>query len=160
MKCYDECPEKKFEYDSTCLSDCPKGTYRFLKDRRICITKLQENYYLDNKDNIHKECHENCKKCEGGGDKANNNCKECKSGFMFLSEPGKTKNCFNCSYYYYIDAPDNFSCTVNFTCPLNHKNFISEKKKCINICENDDAYKFEYNNTCYIECPFGTEEFE
>ena len=158
MKCYDECPEKKFEYESTCLSDCPKDTYRFLKDRRRCITNLQENYYLDNNDNIHKECHENCKKCNGGGDNANNNCDECKSGFMFLSEPDKEKNCFKCSNYYYIDNSGTFTCTNGKTCPQAHKNFISEKNKCINKCKKDSKYKYEYIDKCYETCPTGTIE--
>ena len=28
---------------------------------------------------------------------------------------------------------------------------VKEKNKCINNCTNDNKYKFEYNNTCYIE---------
>jgi hypothetical protein len=30
---------------------------------------------------------------------------------------------------------------------------IIEKNKCIDICENDDTYKYEYKNICYISCP-------
>ena len=48
------------------------------------------------------------------------------------------------------------SCTENFTCPKENKNIIIEKKKCINKCKNDDIYKYEYNNTCYKQCPNGT----
>ena len=160
MECYDECPQEKFEYESTCLKNCPTGTYRFLINRKICLKNLLENYYLDGNDNIYKVCHKNCKKCLGKGDDANNNCKECKSGFMFLSEPNKEKNCFECVYYYYIGDSNKFFCTNSFACPQNHKNFIPEKKKCINICENDHKYKYEYNNTCYIQCPVGTKSYE
>ena len=31
-----------------------------------------------------------------------------------------------------------------------------EKKECIDNCQNDDIYKYEYNKICYIECPNGT----
>ena len=30
------------------------------------------------------------------------------------------------------------------------------KKKCINKCKYDNIYQFEYNNTCFITCPYGT----
>ena len=40
--------------------------------------------------------------------------------------------------------------------PIWKKNLIREKKKCIDTCENDDIYKYEYNNTCYKECPNNT----
>ena len=34
-KCYDSCPEYKFEYNNSCLSDCPDNTYRFFIYRNI-----------------------------------------------------------------------------------------------------------------------------
>jgi len=33
---------------------------------------------------------------------------------------------------------------------------IQEKNKCIEECKNDDTYKYEFNNTCYINCPKNT----
>ena len=30
---------------------------------------------------------------------------------------------------------------------------IKEKNKCIDKCSNDDIYRYDYNNICYIECP-------
>ena len=51
----------------------------------------------------------------------------------------------------------NFSKDCNNICftDLNHK-LIIEKHKCIDYCSNDDAFKYEYNNICYISCPEGT----
>ena len=31
--------------------------------------------------------------------------------------------------------------------------FIIQKNKCINICSNDDIYRFEFENLCYESCP-------
>ena len=159
MKCYDKCLTDKFEYDSICVSNCPEGTYKFLKDIKKCIKNLQENYYLDGNDNIYKECYKSCQKCYGKGDITNNNCEKHKSGFMFSPEPNKEKNCFECSYYYYINDSGNYCCTNDFTCPQAHKNLISEKKKCINKCLSDSTYQYEYNNECYQACPDGKKSF-
>ena len=156
MKCYDECPVEKFEYNLTCLTNCPKDTYRFFINKRICLENLLENYYLDTNDNIYKECHKNCQNCYGKGNDTNNNCRQCKQGFMFLTEPNQENNCFNCSYYYYIEGTNKFFCTDNFICPNMHKKFILEKKKCINLCQYDNIYKLDYNGNCTINCPNGT----
>ena len=37
----------------------------------------QIGYYLDNEENIYKQCYEKCKKCNGDGDDVHNNCIEC-----------------------------------------------------------------------------------
>jgi hypothetical protein len=39
---------------------------------------------------------------------------------------------------------------------LDYNKFISNKTKCIDDCNNDDIYKYEYNNNCYEECPNDT----
>ena len=35
----------------------------------------------------------------------------------------------------------------------NINKFILEKSKCIDNCNNDDEYRYEYNNICYKSCP-------
>ena len=47
-------------------------------------------------------------------------------------------------------------CTETDNCTGNYNKFIFEKSKCIDKCENDDIYKYEYNNICFEKCPEGT----
>ena len=65
-------------------------------------------------------------------------------------------NCYEkCDNYYYFDENNTFHCTDDNICPDNYK-LIEDKKKCIDNCKNDNIYKFEYDNKCYISCPNGT----
>ena len=97
-----------------------------------------------------------------------------------------------CSFNYYFDASNKYTCTENDSCPSNYK-IIKEKKKCVKECSDDidekyiyelsgvclekcpnklktdletkkclescDENKYEYENTCFIECPQGTFPF-
>ena len=38
----------------------------------------------------------------------------------------------------------------------NNDKFISEKNTCIDDCSKDDIYKYEFNNSCYNNCPNNT----
>ena len=51
---------------------------------------------------------------------------------------------------------DDYKCSENNNCPEYYNKFILEKTKCIDKCENDDTYKYEYDNICYESCPKGT----
>ena len=56
------------------------------------------------------------------------------------------------SYSYLTQLHGYNNCSdICFTYP-GHK-FIIQKNKCIDKCENDDIYKYEYNNICYSYCP-------
>ena len=55
-KCLEECYENQFEYNNICYNDCPENTYRLYQNKNICVKNIPENYYLDNNDNIYKEC--------------------------------------------------------------------------------------------------------
>ena len=44
----------------------------------------------------------------------------------------------------------------NNTCFSDSNKLINDLKKCIDKCNNDDTYKYEYNNKCYTSCPDGT----
>ena len=43
---------------------------------------MQKGYYLDNDNNIYKQCYNKCKKCEREGNDENNNCLECLDNFI------------------------------------------------------------------------------
>ena len=155
--CTENCPD--YSYNNICRNDCPKDTYKISKDNSIiCSDIIPENYYLDkNNNNISKPCNENCKKCFGEGDEINNNCKECFPNYIVINITNEIKNCLKCDYYYYHDDSTNkYMCTNDFKCPENYKFLIPERRECISKCKNDNNYTFEYNNTCYKQCPNNT----
>ena len=59
-------------------------------------------------------------------------------------------------YFYYYPTLNQYKCTSDFNCPTNYNFFIKEKLKCIDNCEKDNTYKYQYNGECYIECPKDT----
>jgi surface protein len=71
--------------------------------------------------------------------------------------------CFNVSQTH----PEIISQLNNFTrkncselCSIKSYKYINEKNKCINNCQNDDSYKYDYNDICYLSCPNGTYSFD
>ena len=156
----------EYEYNNICSKECPKGT--LINDHKCednkCIENKQESlecfnetpigYYLDIKDNIFKKCFENCKICFSEGNETINNCYKCKHNFTFLNESKYENNCYEkCNYFYYFDKFNKYNCSK--TCPEEYK-LIINKNKCIDSCKNDDIYRYEYNNSCYQDCPNGT----
>ena len=153
--CLDECYENQFEYDNYCYNECLNQTYRMFKIKNICSEELPENYYLDNNDNIYKECYNTCKKCYQPGDELNNNCEECNDNYKFLNDSlAIPKNCYRICDLYYFDEKNQYFCVQS--CPSQHPKIIEPKNKCIDNCKNDDEYLFDYNNHCYKECPENT----
>ena len=114
-----------------------------------------DGYYLDKENEKYKKCYDTCNKCFIGGNKTNHNFLECKSNYIFYNKSKNIMNCYEiCEDYYYFDEFDEFHCTK--ICPDEYNKKIIEKKICVNNCTNDDIYIYEYNNTCFQECPEGT----
>ena len=115
--------------------------------------KDPEGYYLDKKDSIYKKCYETCKTCQINGDYINHNCLKCDSQYIFeLNKNNYYINCYKkCNSYYYFDGDNNYHCTDDYICPKEYNKIIKEKKKCVKKCDNDDTYKYEFNNRCYRE---------
>ena len=64
-------------------------------------------------------------------------------------------NCYEkCQNYFYFNESNDYICTQN--CIGNYGKLIPEKNKCIDKCEKDNIYKYEYNKICYIKCPNDT----
>ena len=78
--------------------------------------------------------------------------------YIFLNDYNISKtNCYQkCENYYYFDESNNYQCTDYSKCPEKYNKFIALKNKCIDICSNDNIYKYENNNTCYEKCPINT----
>ena len=108
-------------------------------------------FFLDN--NIYKPCYSTCKKCNGNGDKKNHYCIECIDN-LFFNTYEKDNNCYEkCNNYYYFDSDGKYHCTNNYNCPEEQNKLIINKNKCIDNCTKDDIYQYEYNNSCYENCP-------
>ena len=118
----------------------------------IKCDKQPEGYYLLG--DIYKKCDPKCKSCTGAGD---NKCIECNSQYEFKNDFDNDKRCYQkCPHNYYYDISKNIICTEDDSCPNNMK-IIEPKKRCIDLCKNDNKYKFEFNGKCFEQCPENTE---
>ena len=132
-----------------------KGYYPKINDNLdnnslINCYKDPEGYYLDIE--IYKPCFNSCKNCNKSGDIEQNNCLECFPNNILIDS-----NCYrSCPYFYFFDSlnNNNYTCTLKNECPINYKYLIEEKNQCIENCEKDNIYKYEYNNKCYRLCPY------
>ena len=154
----DSCATQKFDFNDLCWEDCPYNYYKIFTDRRTCLKeKPGENYYLGD-DNIYFKCYKSCKTCTIQGNDINHNCDQCAEDYKYMSTAEDkyaiANSCYkNCDKYYYFNSNHEYFCVEE--CPSGFK-LISQKKKCIDLCTNDDTYKNEYGNTCVKDCPIGT----
>ena len=66
-------------------------------------------------------------------------------------------NCYKiCPYYYYFNENNEHFCTENENCSGIYDKLVIDKNKCIDKCENDKIYIYEYDKICYEKCPNGT----
>ena len=161
--CIKSCLKNGFEYEykNICYHECPKDTYSLFYDEKYninnskeCFEQISQGYYLDKNEKNYKKCYKFCKSCYGEGNETYNNCIECKDNFTFHNNSDDIKNCYPiCNNYYYFDKLNIYHCTENLNCPEEYNKLILAKKKCIENCQKDDIYKYEYNNNCYKECP-------
>ena len=155
-ECITSCKEKGYDYEylNICFHQCPEYTHAIYQNNinnnaLICLDKNPEGYYLDN-DGFYKKCFESCKFCNGEGNEIEHNCKVCKSDYYFFDDSFYKNNCYQkCPYYYYNDE-NKYICTDN--CSGKYNKLIINTNKCVNKCENDKIYKYEYNKICYGEC--------
>jgi len=83
--CIESCDENQFEYNKICYTNCPNNTFQLFKNKYICLNQVPENYYLDENDNLYKECFYLCKKCNKPGNETYNNCDECINDYTFIN---------------------------------------------------------------------------
>ena len=156
-----------YEYKDVCVIECPENTHISKNDSSMCVdnekckftdnSKCLENtpegFYFDENDGFYKICFRTCKSCYGPGNEKENNCSECEVNLIFLNESKYINNCYeNCSFYYYFDSSE-YYCTPTKECPSKFNKLIIQKNKCIDKCQNDNQYIYEYNNYCHKECP-------
>ena len=123
--------------------------------------KSPKGFYLDPIDSLYKTCYNSCSSCDKNGIEEKHNCVECKQDYKFELKLNSYFNCYSqCPYYYYIednyDDYTKYKCTSNLECPDNYNKLIQNLSKCIDKCENENNYKYEYKNQCFNDCPEGT----
>ena len=118
------------------------------------------SFYLD-ADGIYRLCYNKCQNCSKSRNKTINNCDICKDGYIFLNDSlAYHNNCYiQCKYYYYFGEDNKYFCTKSDECPLSYNKIIKGKNKCINDCQKDDEYIYEFNNTCLKKCPENTKMY-
>ena len=124
-----------------------------------CIKKNEKpsNFYFNQENKDFRLCYETCNTCEYGGDGNINNCTSCDINYFFKPDINNTTNCvIKCSFFYYYNKFGQYKCTSSFQCPKDYNLLVKAKKKCINNCEYDDTYKYQYNGECLIKCPNNT----
>ena len=155
-----ECTKDTISGNYLCIS-CNDGYYKKYGESNTisqCFNGMLKGYYLDDKDHFYKECYKSCEECSKKGDEARHNCDKCIINYDFIEdEPAQKVNCYEkCSHYYYFKTPNEYFCTQEKECPSTHSKFIVNKKKCVDNCNKDKDYPYEYNNICYKQCPENT----
>ena len=138
----------KFEYNNSCYQDCPAETQRIFQNKYICSPNIPENFYLDNSDNIYKECYSLCKRCNQSGNDENNNCLECKDNYRLINDSFSISNkCYSqCSNYSYFTGFDQYYCSENCNADVynktieDKKNVLMNAKMIMNISMNMITY--------------------
>ena len=132
-----------------------------LEERITSSNQIKEqkynNYYFDIETGFYRPCYERCETCNEKGDGKNNNCITCDVGYMLKPDYEESLNCVpKYKYLYYYNQYNQYSMTDDMNCPDEFSLKIIEKNKCIDKCENDNTYRYNYNNVCYKECPNNT----
>ena len=134
--------------------------YSFEKPNYIdCVNNITKppNFYFNEENNDYESCFYTCATCDHGGDGDENNCTSCEINHVKKPDFPNSTNCvIKCLYYYYYTIFDQYKCTPSAECPKDYNLMIKEKKKCIDNCQNDDLYKYQYNGECLEECPNNT----
>ena len=145
-----------------CICDNTNGYYFinnsiYLDDNCYNEQTKPVNFYLNQENKIYEMCQKNCQTCNNSGNEIENNCTSCINNYIKIKDIYNITNCFpKCDYYYYFTKYNIYTCTFSFKCPEEAKLLIREKNKCINNCQNDDIYNYQYSGECFTKCPNDT----
>ena len=153
----------EYEYKNICYYECPNNTYTLynnnknknnINNSKECFDQIPQGYYLDINEKKYKQCYKYCESCYGEGNETYNNCIQCIGNFSFYNNSENVINCYPiCNNYYYFNESNAYHCTETLECPEKYNKLILEKKKCIDRCEKDEIYLYEYNKSCYKQRP-------
>ena len=170
-KCFEEkclkCSKESLN-SSLCIS-CNEDYYYYQifndeknKDNFVECYKGPEGYYLDKPNSIFRPCFYSCRNCESLGDSSNHLCTSCNSKYSYsypMENDGKYMNCYpDCVYNFYFDDNNNYICLNTSGCPSFARLLVYNTKQCVNSCSKSKNI-YEFNNTCYKNCPQDTKPF-
>ena len=124
-----------------------------------CVNNITKpsNFYFSEENNDYEPCYYTCATCNYGGNGIENNCTSCELNYINKPDYPNSTNCvIKCLYFYYYTIFDQYKCTPSAECPKDYNLIIKEKRKCIDNCQNDNLYKYQYNGECLKECPNNT----
>ena len=139
------------------------STNAYENELKECIKDKEKpsNFYFNKEKKAFEPCYEKCATCQFGGDGNENNCTSCENNYIFKPDIIGSTNCvIKCSFYYYYSTSYQYKCTNDYECPKDNNLLINEKGKCIDNCEKDSLYKYQYNGLCFKECPNNTNHEE
>ena len=162
QKCPSQCSQ--CSYDSVEQNLCLKcnndlGYYKVYQSSINSISFLNcvneenklENYNLNKESLWYEPCYETCQECFDYGNREKNNCTKCISGYTIREE--NPNNCvINCEFYYYYNEYGQYLCTETDICP-GGMYLIKDKKKCINDCNSNVPFLYQFKGECILECP-------
>ena len=110
-----------------------------------------ENYNLNKESLWYEPCYETCQECFDYGNREKNNCTKCISGYTIREE--NPNNCvIYCEFYYYYNEYGQYLCTEKDICP-GGMYLVKDKKKCINDCNSNEPFLYQFKGECIQECP-------
>ena len=82
---------------------------------------------------------------------------------MFVNIPDNAVICINkdITKNYIFPQIESIPCYIidcSYNWKKNQKKIIDESKQCVENCEKNSLYKFEYNRKCFKSCPYGITE--
>ena len=155
-KCFDErcllCSENNIRRG---LCDICEENYYPIEDNQNAPFNCYQNltkYYLSGK--FYHRCHSSCQTCEKAGTEDIHNCLTCDSNNSFPLRKNGYYNCYpNCTYYFYFNEKNKYTCTVDNNCPDNYELIVPDINQCVVSCIKTDDYQYRFQNKCYHECP-------
>ena len=105
-QCFDNCSitNNKFDYLSNCVNECPRTTY-IIEELSKCVDICPSSTYAF--DNKCKQCHPDCKTCDGPYNDTYSNCTSCLSPDNYL----ENGNCISKYTNYYTTNEINMATT-------------------------------------------------
>ena len=147
-----------------CIS-CNENYYQIFNESSYIYSYINcyqnpERYYLDINESVYKLCYYTCQSCDKEGNNETHNCLSCNDNYNYsYNFYYDYYNCYNsCDYYFYYDNEKKiYVCTDKLECPENYSKLIINKNQCIDECNKDDIYKYEFKQKYYERCPNNTE---
>ena len=60
----------------------------------------------------------------------------------------------NCTFFHYFDENKKYHCTNDSYCPEDYPKLVKEELECVKSCSENDIYKYEYKQNCYVNYTF------